>query len=62
MHHTTDTTEINKRKWTSTRMTIDGHNASASAPPDNATAWFFTVQDERDAVVSSRVILPDDRQ
>ena len=62
MHHTTDTTEINKRNWTSTRATIAGQNVTASAPPSNATAWFFTVQDERGAIVSSRVILPDDRQ
>lgn len=61
MHHTTDTTEINTRDWTSTRATIEGQDVTASAPPEDATAWFFTVQDERGATVSSRVMLPDDR-
>ncbi len=61
MHYTTDVIEVNKRKWTSTQATIEGQNIIATAPPENATAWFFTVQDERGAVVSSRVMLPDDR-
>lgn len=59
MHHTTDTNEINMRKWTSTTATVEGQNVVASAPPDNATAWFVTVQDEHGAVVSSRVMLRD---
>ena len=62
MHYTTDTTEINKRNWTSTRASIDGRNAIAAAPPHNATAWFFTVQDDRGAVVSSRVMLREDNE
>jgi dienelactone hydrolase len=62
MHHTTDATEFDKRQWTSTEATIDGQSVIASSPPANATAWFFTVQDERGAVVSSRVMLPLDRR
>jgi PhoPQ-activated pathogenicity-related protein len=57
VHHTTDKGEINQRTWISTAATIDGQNVRAAAPPDNATAWFLTVEDERGAIVSSRVML-----
>ncbi|WP_339907428.1 alpha/beta hydrolase family protein [Symmachiella dynata] len=55
LHYTTDTVEINKRKWKSIPAKIEGQQIVAVAPPENATAWFLTVQDERGAVVSSRV-------
>ncbi len=61
MHHTTETTAINKRMWISTPATIDGQNITAKVPPENATAWFVTVQDERGGGVSSRVMLSNDR-
>jgi dienelactone hydrolase len=54
IHWTTDHTPINQRKWQTAAATIDNENVSAPAPPAEATAWFLTVTDDRDAIVSSR--------
>jgi len=61
LHYTTDTSEFNKRKWESNPAKIEGQQIVSAAAPENATAWFFTVQDERGAVVSSRVTFPGER-
>ncbi len=55
LHTTQQTGEINQREWTSTMATVDGDHVTAKAPPANTTAWFVTVQDDRDAVVSTRI-------
>lgn len=57
LHHTSDTTAINKRTWQSTPAIIDGSTIIANAPPANTTAWFLTVTDERGAIVSTRVTI-----
>ena len=59
LHHTTDRADINKRKWTSTPAMIEGHTVSASVPSKQTSAWFLTVQDDRGAIVSSRVVFAD---
>lgn len=61
LHATADETPINKRKWTSTEGSITGNRGRLPAPPEDATAWFVTIEDERGATVSSRVtIRPSD--
>lgn len=63
LHYTTDSAEFHQREWNSIPAKISGQEGPATAAlPDNATAWFFTVQDERGAVVSSRVVLKSDRE
>jgi PhoPQ-activated pathogenicity-related protein len=55
LHHTSDTTAINKRAWQSTLASIDGNTITVDAPPAATTAWFITVTDERGAIISTRV-------
>ena len=57
LHFTTDGEAINKRTWKTVAATIDGDSISVEAAPAEATAWFVTVTDERDALVSSRVTI-----
>lgn len=57
LHHTTDTSAINKRTWITTPARIASSLVIAPAAPANATAWFVTVEDERGATVSTRVML-----
>jgi dienelactone hydrolase len=54
LHYTEDqlSGDVSKRTWTTKPATIDGKMISAEAPPKTATAWFVTVKDERDALVS----------
>jgi PhoPQ-activated pathogenicity-related protein len=56
LHFTTDTKAINQREWQSHPAMFESGAITAAAPPDEATAWFFTVTDERGAVVSSGVM------
>ena len=56
LHYTTDTVAINQREWKSVTAVIDAGVVTADAPPSEATAWFFTLTDERGAIVSSKVI------
>ncbi|MBC7816879.1 MAG: acylamino acid-releasing protein, partial [Planctomycetaceae bacterium] len=58
LHYTTDGDAINKRTWKTTVATIDGSTITAESAPAEATVWFLTVTDERDAVISSRIIIP----
>lgn len=55
LHFTTDSTPINQREWHSLPATFESRAVTADAPPGEATAWFFTVTDERGAIVSSTV-------
>ena len=36
---------------------IDGDKITADPAPSEATVWFLTVTDERDAIISSRIII-----
>ena len=40
-----------------TNATIDGDKITADPAPSEATVWFLTVTDERDAIISSRIII-----
>ncbi|MGD9646199.1 MAG: serine hydrolase [Pirellulales bacterium] len=55
LHFTTDTGPINQRSWKSRPATLESGRIIVDAPPDEATAWFVTVVDERGAVTSSVV-------
>lgn len=57
LHATTGGGPINKREWTTTQGKIEEGMVSADAPPENVTAWFMTIADERGAVVSTRVVI-----
>ncbi len=57
LHYTTDGDAINKRTWKTTAAMIDGNAITAEAAPADATVWFITVTDERDALVSSRIMI-----
>ena len=57
LHYTTDGDAINKRTWKTVAGTIDGDSLSVDAAPSEATVWFVTVTDERDALVSTRMMI-----
>ncbi len=57
LHFTTSEEPVNKREWQTVEAQIEGNRISATAPPAEATAWFFTVGNERGGTVSSRVML-----
>ncbi|HIJ72210.1 MAG TPA: alpha/beta fold hydrolase [Planctomycetes bacterium] len=56
LHYTTGTTPINKQDWKSIPARIKGDIIVSPAPPDEATIWFITVADSRDAIVSSELV------
>ena len=47
------------RTWIKKPATIDKNSVTAERPPENATAWFFTVTDDREAMVSSRIVISE---
>ena len=57
LHYTTDTTPNPDREWQTIPATTTGHVIRAHAPPSDARIWFFTATDERDAVVSSELVI-----
>jgi hypothetical protein len=57
LNYTTDTGLRSKRKWTSVPATIQGNVITSPKPPAEANSWFFTIWDERDAMVSTEVVL-----
>ncbi len=57
LHHTTSDLPINQRAWESTAAEIHSNEITVAAPPDDTTAWFLTITDERGAVVSSPVTI-----
>jgi dienelactone hydrolase len=59
LHYTSGAEPINKRTWETKPAAIDGDEISAALPPDNATAWFLTVTDDRGAIVSTSVNFAD---
>lgn len=60
LHYTLDPLSIkpNLRKWISLPARWNSNRIEAPLPPDSATMWFLTVEDERNAVVSSELIVP----
>jgi hypothetical protein len=56
LHYTTGTTPINKLDWETIPARIEGSRVVSPAPPNEATIWFLTVSDNRDAVVSSELV------
>jgi len=57
LHFTTDEKPINMREWKSVPGKVDAKQVVTDAPPENATAWFLTVTDEQDGVISSHIML-----
>ena len=58
-HYTTDVKANHERQWTTVPATVKQNEIHVSAPPSEANIWFFTVTDERDAIVSSEVVFVD---
>ena len=58
LHYTTQDSPINKRQWADIEMTIAENRISAPLP-DDATVWFVTVRDDRDAIVSGKAHIVD---
>lgn len=58
LHYTTDTRRSPDRVWETTPAVFDAGRIHAPAPPADTKIWFFTVTDERDAVVSSPLVFP----
>jgi pimeloyl-ACP methyl ester carboxylesterase len=56
LHYTTDTCAFKDRIWNSIDATIVGSTISSPKPPENASAWLLTLEDERNATISSEVI------
>jgi len=50
--------ENKTRPWEVRMLMIDGKTVRGEAPPADATAWYVTVTDEHDTMISSEVTLP----
>jgi cephalosporin-C deacetylase-like acetyl esterase len=61
LHYTLDSLSENHRtrKWITREAAIKGKNIIADLPPENAKVWFLTVKDERNAIVSSKLMFPN---
>lgn len=57
LHYTTDTGLRSKRKWHSLPATITTAAVTAPKPPADANSWFLTLVDQREAMVSTEVVL-----
>ena len=55
LNYTTDEGLRSKRKWETVPATVTGTVIAAPKPPANANTWFFTIVDERGAMVSTTV-------
>jgi hypothetical protein len=56
LYYTTGSAPINKLDWESMPAFVEGKFIVSSAPPDEATIWFLTVTDSREAIVSSELL------
>ncbi len=56
LHYTAGTTPINELDWESVPARVEGRFIVSPAPPDEATMWFLTVTDSREATVSSEIV------
>ncbi len=57
LHYTTDLGLRSKRKWVSVPARLEGGQIVAPKPPAEANTWYLSVTDERQAMVSSEVML-----
>lgn len=57
LRYTTGSEPINKRTWQTIPASLENGAVITPAPPAETTAWFFTLTDERQAVVSCSVVL-----
>jgi dienelactone hydrolase len=57
LHYTTGDGLRSQRTWKSLDGTIAGRLVTTPRPPADANTWFVSVSDERDAMVSTRVVL-----
>ena len=57
LHYTSDAGRRSDRQWKSISATIEGKSVTALRPPPEANTWFLTITDERDAMVSTVVML-----
>lgn len=59
LHYTTGSEAINQRQWQTRAASLGSPGetvkVTAAVPPKEATAWFLTVKDSRQATVSTRV-------
>ena len=55
LHYTVDSGLRSKRTWQSVPAVINGSTVIVTEPPAEANAWFLTIRDERDAIVSTTV-------
>ena len=58
LHYTTGPHEKNKsRPWTTKELVIEGNLIKGEGPPEEATAWYLDLIDERKVLVSSEVMI-----
>lgn len=55
LHYTTGSESTNKRSWQTVSVTRKASSIEVMAPPADATAWFITITDERQATISSEI-------
>ncbi len=48
-----------KRTWVEQPATVNKNSIKTMRPPSDATAWFLTVTDDRNSMVSSEIVLAD---
>jgi dienelactone hydrolase len=63
LHFTNGKEAINQRSWQTRDAKLESKGDSirviADAPPTDATAWFITVKDQRNATISTRTVFSD---
>lgn len=59
LHYTEDqlSGDARMRKWVSVSAHVEENGISAKVPPESVTAWFLTVKDEREIVVSCPLVV-----
>ncbi|MBI1348242.1 alpha/beta fold hydrolase [bacterium] len=57
LHFTTGTEPINKRTWETVAADLGDSMLTVKAPPGHTTAWFLTITDERQATISSPIVI-----
>ncbi|MBS0210062.1 MAG: acetylxylan esterase [Planctomycetes bacterium] len=57
LHYTVDDGPINKRTWKTVPAKKSCNTLSCEELPAEITAWFFTIKDAREAIVSSPVVI-----
>jgi len=55
LHYTTGSEPINKRMWQTIPGELKDQRLTVAAPPKEATAWFLTITDDREATISSTI-------